>query len=200
MEEALTVSGTVTYSDNTPAKAVCVEAFDQDLRARQELGMADINSQGHYEIRYTKGKFARAEKGGADLVMRVVDEKDKLKVLFETAFDDIVFNAPKQATIDITIPLPSRPVFPEFQTILNDIKPLLECSGIDSPASLREDVKYRDVTFLAKETGWDPEKITNLAVAFRLSTFNREVKVGLLIFFRSFILHCNRLLVLLGSS
>jgi len=80
-----------------------------------------------------------------------------------------VFNAPKQETIDISLPVPSRPVVPEFLSILEDINPLFECSGINNPASLREDTKYRDVTFLAKETGWDPDKITDLAVAFRLS-------------------------------
>jgi len=186
-DEELTVSGTVTYSDNVPAKDVCVEAVDQDLRCRQELGTASTDSVGHYEIRYTRRKFARAQKGGADLVMRVVkaeeddDGEEKDVVLFETAFDDILFNAPVSATIDISLTAPSRPVLPEFQSILNDIQPLFECSGIESPASLREDTKYRDVTFLSKETGWDPDKITDLAVAFRLcdltATQVKDVKV-----------------------
>lgn len=80
-----------------------------------------------------------------------------------------MYNAPKQATIDISLSIPSRPVVPEFVQLLDAIKPLLECSKIPSPAALREDTKYRDVTFLANQTGWDPDKITNLAVAFRLA-------------------------------
>lgn len=92
-DEARTVSGTVTYSDGVPAKDVCVEAFDQDLRCRQGLGTAITDHLGQYEIRYKLGQCVRAEKAGADLVMKVVevvegaDGEETEKVLFETAFE-----------------------------------------------------------------------------------------------------------------
>jgi hypothetical protein len=105
--------------------------------------------------------------------LRLIDEGGT--VLFATTFDDILFNTPINAKIDVTIPLPPNASRSEFQTILSTLKPLLDRSGLHSPALLQEDDQHRDVTFLTRETGIDASKTVYVAVSFKLGNFSEKV-------------------------
>jgi hypothetical protein len=99
-EELFAVSGTIRYSDDRPAAGALVHVFDQDLRKKQLLGKAVTDDAGHYSISYTSRKFLRAEKTSAGLCVVAVDAKGK-----ELVSSEVLFNAPSEATIDLTLPV-----------------------------------------------------------------------------------------------
>ncbi len=66
-QELFTVSGQVLIDDK-PRKGVEMRVFDKDVRDEEELGQASTDSDGRYEISYTRDKFTRAEKDNADLL------------------------------------------------------------------------------------------------------------------------------------
>jgi hypothetical protein len=55
-----------------------VEAYDRDLANDQLLGAAQAHA-GRYEIWYDAGQLRNAEKGGADLVMRIRDAQGRAR-------------------------------------------------------------------------------------------------------------------------
>src|SRR5687767_10721122 len=63
------VSGTVTYTDKTPAAGVTVIAFDQDIGGEDRLRDAVTDEKGLYRIEYTDAQFRRSknESRGADI-------------------------------------------------------------------------------------------------------------------------------------
>src|SRR5205823_3588166 len=94
----LVVQGQVRQADGSPLPGITVVAVDRDLRGEETLGRASTDQNGHYEIRYTSNQFARAEKGTADLIVRVLDVAGSI-----LAASPAVFNAPQTATIDIVV-------------------------------------------------------------------------------------------------
>lgn len=152
------VKGEIRYQDSSPPPAMKVEVVDYDMRSHTLLGeqmvAASREQPGHYEVHYTADQFRRAEKGSADLVVRVSSEGVQL------AESETHFNVPPVVTIDLE-------VAPEPQ--LSEIE-LLELE-VDQ---VREEVEYadftdEDITFLAKETGRDRQHIEFLRQATRLS-------------------------------
>ena len=105
-EETFIVQGTITLADGTVLPEVLVRAFDRDMRSEELLGEQRTNAQGFYRISYTPDQFRRAEKGSADLVVRVYGQSDDPASgnLAELAASEILFKAPPVATIDVTVP------------------------------------------------------------------------------------------------
>ncbi|KAH8745247.1 hypothetical protein BGZ57DRAFT_975557 [Hyaloscypha finlandica] len=173
-----TVSGTVYNPNDTLAPNLTVKAFDRDLRRECALGQATTTVEGVYSIRYTSERFGRAEKGTADLCFRVVDSKGC--ELYVTPFDDTIFNAPINCVFDIHLQSGDTTITSDFQRILDAIKPLFVGSGLESPVSLSEDDKNRDISFISRETGLDASGVENVAIAYRLTLL---VKAVPLVFF-----------------
>ena len=145
------VQGQVRNGDGEPFTAGIVQAFDKDLRIEQPLGEVALTDQGRYEIRYSAGKFARAEKKLADLIVRVVDRAGN--VLFSS---DVVFNAPPRYAVDIVLGVPSSTS--EFERYVKDIQPLLVRVTLS-------ELNDADIDFVAGETGIPVMHVVWLVVA-----------------------------------
>lgn len=176
------VSGTVRYTDpdNSPAPGIRVAAVDMDLRSETVLGEAVTGIGGGYEITYTAEQFRRAEKGGADLVMRALGSVEpgaaeptvadpdatvplRLARLDSTptvlAASPILFNAGPIATVDLLVPGVDDGLS-EFDRYLADV--VLVLDGLS-----QLDLHDGDMAFLAGETGIPRERIVWLVAAVR---------------------------------
>ncbi len=167
------VRGHIRQQDERPLAGATVVAVDQDLRGEEILGQTTTNQDGYYEIRYTADKFARAEKGTADLVVRAFAADGSLLVA-----SPIIFNAPPVATADLVIGGGEYRGPSEYELLGRELAPLLEditIDGIEHPtlidkiADLKEDEKHQEVTFLSGETGQDSQRIMFLVLAAKLS-------------------------------
>jgi hypothetical protein len=186
------VLGTVRRADGKPLDGTfTVTASDRDVRSEQPLGSsytATVTPETGpftYEIPYSADRFARAEKKSADLIVRVFNQERKLE-----AESPIIFNAPVVATIDLSIhgedyrePSEYARYLAELDDPLQDVVPknIPQPTSIDKLADLREnetydlkEEKYQDFTFLAGETGINPDHIALLALAAR---FTKEEKL-----------------------
>jgi len=114
------VRGTVSFSDSSPAVGITVLAFDRDLRKEQELGKAATGRKGDYEIPYSARQFLKAERGRADLVVRALAADGSAMVA-----SPVMFNAPAEAEIDLTIPADAQKPMSLFERIARDLAPVL---------------------------------------------------------------------------
>jgi Tc toxin complex TcA C-terminal TcB-binding domain/Neuraminidase-like domain/Putative peptidoglycan binding domain len=149
------VRGTVRQASGEPFTAGLVQAFDQDMRSRERLGEARPDAEGRYEIVYTAEQFGRAEKRSADLRVGVTNEAGR-----ELALSEIRFNAARDETIDLVIPLSGVSEYERYNREL------------DPP--IRQDVPIPDLTdddraFLAPELGIEPGHLDLLVAAHRLA-------------------------------
>lgn len=160
--KSYTVTGTVTGPNGRAASGLLVGVFDQDLRSRQELGVAKTDARGKYFVAYDPRQFARAEAGSADLVVIVAAPQGQ--VLQTTG---VLFHAPRHAVIDVK--LAGYRGEAEFDRIARQVRPLLEGQGV-SIDGLEEDEKVHDLTFIAAETGVPIDQLMQFTVAHRLMT------------------------------
>lgn len=164
---SLRVSGTVTYADGTPARSLTVRAFDRDMRSEELLGETTTGEKGEYVIFYTAAQFARAEKRSADLAVKVFSgAATSGAALYEPSLDEVLFNAPDDAVVDIRLRVDDPNRSAEYDAILADVTVLAGDVPIDQ---VREDGTVRDITFLSRESGWAVDKLGHLVVAARLS-------------------------------
>lgn len=159
--EALQVEGTVRGSDGVPVAGLVVQAFDQDLRSRQVLGRATTDGAGRYVIAYSADRFARAEKGYADVVIQVPGT-DEAKPQYES---EILFNAPQNLVHDIRLDVRGPSL---YLRVLAAVE-LLAAERKVALAEIDQNDRFRDVSFLAGETGLDATPIVAIAVAARLA-------------------------------
>jgi hypothetical protein len=158
------VLGMIRHPNGQPASGLTVRAFDRDLRREQPLGEARTDDNGHYQITYMGEQFARAEKGTADLLVRVFREK---KTLYDPPLDAVIFNAPQTVVVNIDLTLGDTYTESEYECILRTVTPLLDGVALDA---FQEDEKTRDITFLAGETGIAYYKLGHFAVARKLGS------------------------------
>lgn len=104
-EQPRVVHGVVSLDDGTPVPNLRVVAMDRDFRAEQVLGEARTDDQGRYRIAYRGADAARAEKGAADLGIRVFATDGKT-LLWTPTSRNLLMNAPADARIDVTVNLP----------------------------------------------------------------------------------------------
>ena len=155
------VRGTVSFSDSSPAVGITVLAFDRDLRKEQELGKAATGRKGDYEIPYSARQFLKAERGRADLVVRVLAADGSALVA-----SPVMFNAPAETEIDLTIPADAQKPMSLFERIARDLAPVL---GELKVVELEEDKEHQDLTFLAGETGFGRPDLARFVLAHRLA-------------------------------
>lgn len=160
------VFGQVANPNGSPAAGLTVHISDRDLRKEEKLGDTTVDKAGYYCCQYLATQFLRAEKGSADLVVRVLKGKD---VLYEPTMDTIAFNAPDLAIISIALTKGNDHVDDEFTNIVHTVRPLLEGQNV-SFADLSQDQTFQDITFLVNESGLNQTKLTQVVVAFKLET------------------------------
>jgi hypothetical protein len=168
--ERFVVKGQIQRADGTPYAGIFVRAFDKDLRREQALGSRKVtNQEGRYKITYTRTQFCRADKGGADLIVRVYGGTGDTLL----AQSDIIFNAKPVEIVDLTVIDEAFQQLSEYERLILAVTPLL---GEQAITSLREDTeekpeegKYKDLTFLSGETGYAKNLLARLAMAHRLA-------------------------------
>ena len=166
--EVFFVSGRVRWAGGEPAAGLTVRAFDRDLRHEQPVGDATTDDAGGYRIAYTRERFTRSEKAAADLFVRVFS-RDGSQPLYVPPRDAIVFQAPDLAIIDVTLAVRAQTPS-EYERVLAAVVPLLDGAELHG---LRQDGEFQDITFLAGETGFEPQQLAHFAVAHRLSAAHR---------------------------
>ena len=161
------VSGVIRDARNAVLRAINIGVFDRDLRADQLLGQARTDDQGGYRIGYYPRQFRRAEKGSADSVVKVFGLDGTLLIT-----SPVMFNAPPEAVIDLTIPAGAfGPTL--FESLRQVLPPLLEDLRIED---LEEDKDHQDVSFLTGETGFSKDDLGRFVLAHRLATERLEVE------------------------
>lgn len=155
------IHGRVTTAAGSPLAGVTVRAFDRDLRSETLLGKVSTDAAGLYEVRYGPDVLRRAEKGSADIVVRVSTAEDS-----PLASSPILFNAPPDATVDVTIPAEVLPSPALFEAIGAALEPVLEGLRV---AELEENEQHQDLTFLSGETGYDKSALARFGIAYKLA-------------------------------
>ena len=165
--EEFVVRGSVTEASGAPAAGLAVRARDRNLRKPQPLGeLAVTGPDGRYEIRYSRRKFGHADKGYADLVVRVfapdrASDTDEALIASPT-----LFKAPVEAVIDLKLPSP-RDASSEFQRHGEVIRPLLVQQKEDGSDLEMADLEIGEVDFVASDTGIERQHIVWLQSAFQ---------------------------------
>ena len=147
-----------------------VEAHDRDLRSEQILGR-DRTEDGGYDIRYRRGQFRKAEKGLADLVMKVLDLEGK--PLYESP---VRYNADADLEWDLVLSGATYRGPSEWEVLTTAFTPVLDDVA---PSDLREDAEFQDISFLAGETGYDRLTIGRWVAAIRLGDKAAQEKTPL---------------------
>ena len=160
------VSGIVQSADGIPASRTKVTAFDRDLRSEQPLGESHTDRNGAYRIEYSERQFLNLERGTADLVVKAIDADGSILVA-----SPVLFNAPQDATIDLTIPLERQQPPTLFERIESAVEPLL---GRVSVEELEENQEHQDLTFLSGETGFEKRVLARFVLAHGLARLGIE--------------------------
>ena len=162
------VRGRVTTPDQLPVPGLVVRARDRDLRTFQRLGTdGTTDADGRYEIAYTEDQFSRAEKGRADLVVRVfapetADDPDR-----PIAESPVLFNAPPVAEINLEVPaVHGQRVPSEFERHVVTTLPLLAGQRTDRGDVPIGSLNDEEVSFVASDTGIDRQQVAWLRTAF----------------------------------
>ncbi len=72
------IRGTISNSKGQPLQGLTIRAFDKDAWGENSLGKSSITDEkGNYLITYLDREFrlSPSESGGADIIIRVYDEK-----------------------------------------------------------------------------------------------------------------------------
>jgi hypothetical protein len=159
-EPWLRVYGTVRDAFGDLLDGVTVQAVDRDLRNEQVLGTMGSRG-GQYDLRYQRSQFRRAEKDSADLVIKILDAQQR--ELYRTP---IHYNAPAELELHVKIDGGEYKGPSEWEALTSLLMPLLD--GV-TPADLRENDQYQDVSFLADETDRSRVAIAVWIACFRVS-------------------------------
>ena len=109
---------------------------------------------------------ADADVKTADIFLRVYSNISvTLKLLGESP---VYFNAPNEFKLDFKIGNAPIKALNEFEALVSLIKPLTEPQKV-TLADLQENDQFKDISFLANETGEEAAKIALLPIAFTLS-------------------------------
>lgn len=169
------VYGKVKLPNGEPAGGVLIRAFDRDLRSKELLGEATTQKDGKYRIQYSSEDFSKAEKHGADLIIRVHNELG-LPLQAEFSQEGTIFNAGKDEEVNVQI-LEGEPFVPsEFEQLNSLLTPLLDGASL---ASLTDE----ELVFLVHESeinefeGEFPAGADS--IAFLSESAKRSVEAGL---------------------
>ncbi len=92
------VHGVVSLEDGTPVPGLIVTAIDRDFRAAQVLGETETDAEGRYRIGFRAIDAVRAEKGTADLGIRVTAADGKMLLKAPTSRGIAVISLDLSAT------------------------------------------------------------------------------------------------------
>lgn len=177
-----TVSGTIFDTYNSLLPNVTVQAFDKDLRTEQLLGNTITDVNGFYKITYEVSSFALAENKSADVFIRVLAVASPAGQLSQLGQSPVNFNVPENFTLDFKIDNTIIKTLNEFDRLINEIQPLLVSQNVEIK-DLKEDSDYKDISFLAGETGEDFESLSLVPLAYQVAS---SIKIDTAIFYGLF--------------
>ena len=154
------ISGYIYDEHNSPLPKTTVNAYDIDIRSRQELGTTQTDDKGFYTISFKEEAAAGPEYNSPDILIAVFGLRNSL--LGESI---IYYNIGLETHINYKIGGTEYSGENEFDALLKKVKPIIEPAKI-ALGELEENDKNKDISFLAGETGEDAEKITFLNIAF----------------------------------
>ncbi len=161
------ISGTIYNNNDEPLADVLVKVYDKDLRSEQQLGQIYTNKNGQYYIEYNDIDFIRNENKTADVFIKVLRRTDRFFELLGES--PIHFNVPNDFVLDFKPDQSPYRGISEFDHLIKIIEPLLPGDNFNI-GDLREDKEYKDISFLAGETGEEESKIAKLPIAFQFSS------------------------------
>ncbi len=162
------IQGNIYDAHDAPLADVIVKAYDKDLRTAQLLGEAKTDKKGHYEIHYSVAEFVSSEDIDDGIISPDIfilvhsGDPSRPEILGES---EIYFNVSAEFTLDYKIGGKPYKGIAEFDGLVNTISPLLKSQHVDI-SGLKEDEEFKDISFLANETGEDAEKISLLPLAY----------------------------------
>jgi len=180
-DKSFKVEGYVHKSDGSAFVGGLVYAYDKDLRTEALLGKAITNEAGYYEITYSPDKLGKANKGNADLQVRlieIVNDKEE-KIL---AASEIFFNAPPVQEINLTqTASPAAKEKSEWEKMNEQVLPLLKGQGkIEEKKVIKyedlspSELSDKDVDFIVSETNLDRLAVNAWAASNKI--FNEAVQ------------------------
>ncbi|WP_372633671.1 neuraminidase-like domain-containing protein [Fodinibius sp.] len=168
------VQGIIALENGEPAVGYTVRVFDRDLRSEIRLGESRTDKQGRYAIRYSPAAYGSAEKGSADLDVRVYTKSGNRRVgtevdnreLTKIGDSSILFNANKEETINLSI-TKREGTTSLYEEVVSAIEPLPDEVTLN-------DLIDKDIYFLHHETGRGLNEI-----AFVVSDAQLQSKTGM---------------------
>ena len=157
--DQFSISGTAFLANEAPAVGYTVRAYDRDLRSEQLLGEAETDAEGNYHIPYTPEQFRRADKGHADLRLRVFDKNERevtIAPLREAS--STLFNADPNTEANLHLQTEAPPpVTSLYDRMVAAITPLLDGATLNELTG--EDAQFlnREVDFSASQLFWIAE-------------------------------------------
>ncbi len=170
------VRGIVSNPFGKGLQGLVVRAYDKGLRSERLLGKAKTNSDGKYEIAYSRNQLNQGEKRRADLLVKVFGYTGE-QLLHKPSVEDVVFNAENRARANIVIDTVINPVSNEYTSLSQRILPLLENVEV---TALKETKDTKDISFLGAETGIEVLQIEHFIVAHKL---NQETGISAVFFY-----------------
>lgn len=135
------VRGEVRHRDGSPVSVGKVRAVDRDLRHEQLLGEVTPAADGSYTITYMPDQFRHAERGGADLVVRLLDSAGTV-----VASSPTLFNASPIEVVNLTAGVMGWEGVSEFRRVEEQLVALLDGAGV-------LELDGADLAFLSGESG-----------------------------------------------
>ena len=161
--EEFFVFGKVFIDNEEPAISYSVRAFDRDLRSEQLLGESETDIEGKYKILYSSDKFRRADKGQADLRLRVFDQNNKEVAIHPLQKEsDTIFNADPETYVNLHILAEEALLVSDYEKMVKAITPLLD--GVQLT-----EITWDDAQFLSREVDFSAEQIFWVGEDRRLS-------------------------------
>lgn len=170
-QQRYTVFGVVSDADGAPIAGLKAIAFDRDLRLEQKLAETVTDEHGRFELLYSAKDFCRAEKSGADLIVRVyaANARAGAKALATSLTS---FNAPQRAEVNVTLAGASA-TLSHFEREMRTVQPLRAGQGAKRKDLALADLDAADIEFLSSETGLAPERVALLKSAAMLASQTR---------------------------
>lgn len=150
------VQGVVTDADGVAVVGLEIEACDRSLTEQKRLGIAITGADGRYAIAYEMASLSG--KRAADLLLRA-RVSGRQGAVTES---DTLFQAPRNAVVDLVVDRADVPAIPEHGRLLEQIKPLLGGRRLG-------DVDAGGVGYLAGRSAWDARGVAMAARAEQLS-------------------------------
>ena len=163
------VSGKITGVNGLPLPNLKVAIYNVDMREWLLLNETTTDKAGTYEAQWAWKQLGQRERKSADIGLRV-STGEKGTVLFESAMNEVRFNAGPREEINITLKQPVPAEVVEFDFLVRDV---LSLSNDVAIARLQEDAEHQDITFLSGELEVPRVKLEHLVVAHRLQALSK---------------------------